>query len=472
MSLQRENMSTVDTAWLHMERPTNLMMITGIMTFDAPLDLQRLKALFEQRLLRFDRFRQRVVDPQRPLRGPRWELDPYFDLNAHVRRIALPAPGDKAALENLVSDLMSTTLDFSKPLWQFHLVENLGAGCALVGRLHHSIADGIALVRVLLSLTDETADAVWINDTAAHPARSTPGLLRTLLGPARAAAQTTRKLTGTVLHESLATLQNPGRVVDLAKVAADGAATLGKMALRWPDPPTIFKGNLGVMKRATWSNKISLADVKAVGKVTGGTVNDLLLTAVTGALRRYMQERGVDTTGLNFRAMVPVNLRPLDEPIQLGNRFGLVFLALPIGIIDHLERLTELKRRMDNLKDSPEAVMAITVLSTMGMLPTDFEDLFISFFGSKATAVMTNVPGPRDPIYLAGEQIQSLMAWVPQSGRLGLGVSIISYAGSVLVGVSTDAGLVPDPERVLDHLEIEFAEMLELARVAAETADS
>jgi len=472
MSLQRENMSTVDTAWLHMERPTNLMMITGIMTFDAPLDLQRLKALFEQRLLRFDRFRQRVVDPQRPLRGPRWELDPHFDLNAHVRRIGLPAPGDKAALENLVSDLMSTPLDFSKPLWQFHLVENFGAGCALVGRLHHSIADGIALVRVLLSLTDETADAVWINDSAARSPKSSPGLLRSLFGPAFTATQTTRKLTATLLHESRAALQNPGRVVDLAKVGAGGAATLGKMALRWPDPPTIFKGNLGVMKRAAWSNNMPLAEVKAVGSVTGSTVNDVLLTAVTGALRRTMQERGVDTTGLNFRAMVPVNLRPLDEPIQLGNRFGLVFLALPIGIVDHLERLTELKRRMDLLKDSPEAVVAIGVLGTMGMLPADFEDLFISFFGSKATAVMTNVPGPREPIYLAGEQVQSLMAWVPQSGRLGLGVSIISYAGSVLVGVNTDAGLVPDPERVLDHLEIEFAEMLELARVAEETADT
>jgi WS/DGAT/MGAT family acyltransferase len=244
---------------------------------------------------------------------------------------------------------------------------------------------------------------------------------------------------------------------------------LGKVTLRWPDPPTLFKGDLTVRKQASWSEPISLADVKAIGKVTGGTVNDVMATAVTGALRRYMEGRGVQTADLNFRALLPFNLRPLDQPIELGNKFGLVFLSLPIGTVDHLERLQIIKLRMDELKDSPEAAVAITLIATAGMLPREIETQVFKIFHAKATAVLTNVPGPQLPLYMAGGRLRGVMGWVPQAGNVALGISIMSYDGEVLVGVNTDAGLVPDPSTIIDHFYTEFDQLMQLAKDVKET---
>ncbi|MDX1414199.1 MAG: wax ester/triacylglycerol synthase family O-acyltransferase [Candidatus Promineifilaceae bacterium] len=462
MSLQKEKMSNVDTAWWHMEEPTNLMMITAIMTVEGELDYPRLMKTVEQRLLKFDRFRQRVADSNSALGAVNWELDPYFDLDAHMRRIGLPSPGGKKELEALVSDLMSTPLDYNKPLWQYHIIEGYESGYVIVGRLHHCIADGIALMRVLLSMTDETPDPIEAEEEPNSRIRRS-GPLRRVLRPAIGAARLTGKVTGTVASESYKTVRNPGRVVDAAKYSARFAGRLGKVTLRWPDPPTLFKGDLGVLKRAAWSDPISLADVKRIGKVTGGTVNDVMAAAVTGALRRYMDGHDVQTAGLNFRAYIPFNLRPLDEPIELGNKFGLVFLQLPIGTVDQIERLQIIKQRMDELKSSTEPEVAITLLSTAGMLPKDIESQVFKLFHAKATAVMTNVPGPQKTLYLAGGRLRHILGWVPQAGNVGLGISILSYDGKILVGINTDAGLVPDPEKIIDYFMVEYEEYLDLA---------
>jgi len=192
---------------------------------------------------------------------------------------------------------------------------------------------------------------------------------------------------------------------------------------------------------------------------------------MTGALRRYMQSRGEPVDGMNFRATVPVNLRPLRGPIELGNKFGLVFLSLPVGIADPVERLNELKRRMDALKNSPEPVLVLGLLDFFGRGPVELEDLAVEIFGQKATAVMTNVPGPRKDIYLAGSHLESIMFWVPQSARLGLGVSIISYAGRVWLGVAVDAGLIPDPHRLIDGFHEEFKDMMTLVNAVRADAE-
>jgi WS/DGAT/MGAT family acyltransferase len=276
-------------------------------------------------------------------------------------------------------------------------------------------------------------------------------------------AKTTGHISGTVLRESAKTVRHPGRVVDAAKYGVDFTARLGKVTLRWPDPPTLFKGELGVRKQAAWSDAVSLAEIKAIGQATGGTVNDVMIAAVTGALRRYMEDRGVQTAGLNFRAYIPFNLRPLDQKIELGNKFGLVFLQLPIGTVDKEERLQIIKQRMDELKNSTEPEVAITLLATAGMLPRDIERQVFKLFHAKATAVLTNVPGPQQPLYMAGGRLRSMMGWVPQAGNLGLGISIISYDGQVFVGINTDAGLVPDAARVIEHFYTEFEEMKVLA---------
>ncbi len=167
--------------------------------------------------------------------------------------------------------------------------------------------------------------------------------------------------------------------------------------------------------------------------------------------------------GLTVRALVPVNLRPLDEPLELGNRFGLVFPTLPIGSADIHERFIETRRYMSEIKSSPEAVVAYSVLQALGMTPMDIESLFLDFFATKSSMVLTNVPGPQVQLYLAGNPLRQIMAWVPQSGGLGMGISIISYNGEVMVGVTTDVGLVPNPNEIVNNFYIEFEALRQLA---------
>jgi WS/DGAT/MGAT family acyltransferase len=440
----------VDAAWLRMEDPTNLMMVTGVLLFDGRLDVDRVRSVVAERLLAFPRFRQRVEQPLWGLWPPLWVTDDRFDLDAHVHHVALPAPGGKEELEAFVSDLLSTPLDFSKPLWQLHVVEHADGG-ALVSRVHHCIADGLALVQVLLSLTDTTA----------RPRRrSAPAAPAAPDGEAAAAAGPLLRAGGWLAQAGFGLVRDPEQAVRVAGLGAGAASTLARLALLPGDPGTSLRGQLGVMKRAAWSEPIPLAEVKAAGAAAGGTINDVLVAAAAGALRDYLAARGDDVRDREIRVAVPVNLRPADQAHRLGNRFGLVFLALPIGVADPLERVAEVKRRMDELKSSLQPVVALGTLGAIGYLPSAMQPLPVSFFGSKASAVLTNVPGPRQPLYLAGRPLRRAMFWVPQSGRLGLGISILSYAGEVMVGVASDVGLVPDPQAIVDAFQAEIHALL------------
>ena len=463
--MARKSLSSVDTAWLRMEEPNNLMMITGVLVFGAPIEYDRLKATLEARLLPFRRFRQRVVQPL--LGSPYWEEDPDFDLGYHLQLATLPAPGDQAALQDTASLLASRQLDPSKPLWQLHLIREYREGCAVICRLHHCIGDGLALVHVLLSLTDTEPDTSWPVVQPQAPRQQRSGPMRKLLRPAQIAYRNTRAMTGVLVEQAKQLQEDRAHALDLAQAGIRGTAALGRLLLLPPDRRTIYKGALGVPKRAAWSRPIPLPEIKLIGGELGGTVNDVLLTAMSGALRRYLLARGEKVEGLNFRAIVPVDLREPGTEEELGNKFGLVFLSLPVGVVDPDQRLSELRRRMDGLKDSLEAPVAFGILNTIGAMPQSLQNIVVNIFGLKGTAVMTNVIGPREQLYLAGAPLDSLMFWVPQSGHLGLGVSILSYNGQVWMGTITDAGLVPEPDAIIDAFHTEFDELLEKARGAS-----
>jgi WS/DGAT/MGAT family acyltransferase len=452
-----ESLASVDVAWYQMEDPTNLMMITGVFIFDQPVDFDRLLATLNVRLIqRFRRFRQRVVAKRSRFGRPYWEEDPNFELSNHIHRVALPSPGDHTALQAMVSDLMSTALDFSKPLWHFHLIEGYDGRSVLLTRLHHAIADGIALVQVMLSMTDTVQDAPIVQ---APPPRKPKGWnpLAPVLRPARSAVKLTQKTVGTAVRTSVHVARDPEQLVEIARTGTDVALTTGRVLLMAPDPKTVYKGKLVVRKQAAWSDPIPLDEVKLIGRAVGGTVNDVLVSAAAGAMRRYLESRGEPVVDLNFRAVIPFNLRKPSRRIELGNKFGLVFLSLPIGVADPVDRLRELKQRMDALKDTSEPIVTFGILALIGMLPNRLEDVIVEIFGKKGTLVLTNVPGPRQQLYLAGAPIGEIMFWVPQSGRLGLGISILSYNNQVMVGVATDSSLVPDPEVIVAgfHQELE-----------------
>lgn len=458
-----EPLSNVDAAWLHMEDRTNLMVITAVMSFHEPLDFQTVKALLEDRFLCYDRFRQRVVKGIGPFAKPRWVEDEQFNMKSHLIRLGLPKPAEKAELEELVSTLASTPLDFTKPLWQFHFIDNYRGGSALIGRLHHCIGDGIALIRVLLSMTDDSAAGPGKPKKHSHrKRRRTYARGFWLPEVVNEALYTVRKITGNVVDGSVEVLTTPGKAMSLAGEGLQAAGVLGRLAAMSADPKTSFKGKLATQKRCAWSEIMPLSAVKSLGKSAGATLNDVLLAGVCGALRHYLiANKQTDIDGMNIRATVPVNLRPEGPPGELGNMFGLVFLSLPVGLPTRMARLRELKKRMDSIKKSSEAIVTFGVLNALGLASAEVESQAIGFFGAKATAVMTNVPGPREEIFMAGRSVRSMMFWVPQAARLGLGVSILSYAGEVRLGVVSDAGLVPHPAQIIAHFQEEMKAFIE-----------
>ncbi len=459
---RREPIAKVDTAWLRMEQPTNLMMITGVMVLDDPVDFNHFKQIISNRFLAFPRFRQKAVDHAR---GCWWEEDEDFEISAHVRRTALPGDAGKAELEELVSELASTPLDKTKPLWQFHLVENYVEGPVVITRIHHCYADGIALVQVILSLTETSAEAsnrLVTQEEWKHKRAAESNIFRRLTAPAREGVGAITHLSGKVLDEAVHLLREPHTAADYAVGAGEIASELATALLLHDDPPSRFKGAIGVRKNVSWAEPIELEEVKAIGKALGCTVNDVLISVMTGALHRYLVDQGDDPSGLTMRATVPVNLRPLEHARELGNHFGLVFLDLPIAEANPLARLYQVAEFMHDLKQSKQAVMSMGLLAALGMGPSALQKPALELFSRKASTVLTNVPGPQETLYLAGSAIGEMMAWVPQSGSIGMGISIISYRGKVFSGLITDNKRIPDPDSVTADFRREFENLLNL----------
>ncbi len=441
-------MSGADVAWLRMERPTNPMMITAVLVFKTRLSLAELKKTLRKRFLAFERFRQRPVEQAS---GYYWEADRKFDLERHVHRVALPVPGDKQELQELVSDLASTPLDPGQPMWQFHLVEGyLRRGSALVVRMHHCYADGAALMGVLLALTEGGASL-----PKRHKGVAGWGWESWLpwLEPVTQAA------AGLVFESLL----HPDKALSYLQAGAAAVAEAAKLLGMPPEPETRFRGPLSTSKRVAWCDPLPLADVKALGKSLGSTVNDVLLAAAAGALRAYLAAHHDGVDGLEIRVVVPVNLRPADSAERLGNEFGLVFLELPVGLANPIARVHAVRTRMLALRNSPQPVLMLGLLAFAGQAPRAVQEQLLQVLGSHATAVMTNVPGPKKRLRFAGALIEQQMFWVPQAGEIAMGASILSYAGHVQFGLMTDADLVRDPERIVARFPGEIEKLQEAA---------
>ncbi len=467
--LGHQPLSSIDFAWLRMDEPTNLMLINGVLVLAAPLSIERLRQVIVERLLPIERFRRRVVTTGG---DSRWEVAPNFELERHVFAVTLPDPGGDPELTEVVNPLLGEPLDPSHPLWEFRLIHNYLGGSVLMGRIHHAVGDGMALMLVLLSLTDRRPDArtaVPYVDPAAlkeavaiHPGNPFTRIFQ----QEQPDIEGIRTEAEQLMPEGMKLLLAPGDAFRAHPflTALSSAASLVRLIARLPDPKTLFKGPLGVAKKAAWSNPLPVAEVKALGQALGGTINDVLLTAMAGGLRRYLLGRGQKADRVSFRAAMPVNLRGLEEMAALGNRFGLVFLSIPVGIADPIERLAELRRLSKKLRLSTEPVVVFWILRLLGKVPHFIQRLVVAIFASKTTAVMTNVPGPREELFLADVPIRDIFFWVPQSGRVGLGISIFSYNGHVRMGIGTDAALVPDPERIVQEFHHEFEDMQRLAR--------
>lgn len=450
--MARRSLSPVDTIWLTMDRPTNPMVIESLMMLDGPVDWDRFLDVLTRRVLdRYPVFRQRLVPSRLPLVLPQWEDDPDFSLDRHIHREVLPPPGDDAALQAYLTGGISGQLPRDRPLWEMHFVDGYGAGSAVFSRFHHSLADGVALTRVLLSMTDDTPEG----PSAEVATEDLSGQARTR-GLVRLAVRLAGSTGGTLLDAPrLLTADHASRALRLA--LQTGAIAEKLLFTQYPLTPV--GGQPMVAKRAVWAPPIPLADVVAMAHRTGVTVNDVLVAALAGALTKYFEDH--EGRRIDIPAMVPVDVRPPDEPLppELGNRFALVLLILPSGLGTPFTRLAETKRRMDAIKHSPEALLTFGLIRAIGTAGPDLGRLLVDFFANKASGVITNVRGPAATRYIVGARVTRLLGWVPESGNQTLGTCIFTYDGNVHIGFKVDAARVPDPESLLDAFMAELGQL-------------
>lgn len=407
-----------------MDGPVQRMVIVSLLRFVTPVSIDRLRSIMVRVAQRHPAFGSRVRD--RGIRGPEWERVPELEVAEQIRTVH--AYDDDASLRELVSELASVPLDPARPLWDMTLTAD---GRALVSRIHHCIADGVALVQVLAEIADDAA------------------------GEAEVVGWTPPKPSS--LGARLAHLGEASR-------------TLMKTLFLSRDPPSL-RGPLQGRKSAAWTRDFPVARARDIGHLVSGTVNDALLAAVAGALDRYARELGRPLRR-DARALVPVFLRGAHATGDLGNAFGLVYAALPRDD-DRRARLAEAKRRMDAIKASSETSNAVMVLGVLGRALPSIERFGLRLFTSKASLVFTNVPGPPGDVRVADSVIRSMTVWAPVSGDLALGVTAVSYRGSLRIGVMTDEAVLPSPERIAELIEAELHALGRLADAGApRTADA
>jgi len=418
-------LTRTDTAWFRMDTPQNLMVVSGLFRFDAPADIARLKAVLSDGFLKYDRFRQRVERRGKKLW---WVDDPDFHVDRHVLGEELPGAGDEAALRGVIEEQLKTPLDPALPLWQLRLYHGQASGSTLLFRIHHCIADGIALLQVLLDSCEHVGGAER-EAPRAQPKR--PWYWWALL-PLSATLWTLRYLW-----------------------------VSNWLVMRPKDPPTIYKGALTGVKRIAWTSPLPLQDVKATAARAGCKINDLLMAVAAGAMRRYAETRGAALDGLGVRVMVPVNLRSAKAAKELGNAFAVVSPTLPVGSADPDERLRLVKQRMDRIKRSPEPFSAAMLVRVLGSVGVGLQHRIQRYLVDKATLTITNVPGPRKKLALGGVPVGKVLFWVPMFGPTGLGFSVFTYADELLIGAISDEALVPDPQALADAFVAELESLHE-----------
>lgn len=427
-----EPMRVVDTAWLRMDSAENLMVINGVLMFEEPMTQAEFKSVIEERLLvKHKRFRQRPVQSDGQYG---WEELPQVDMDYHLTTLSgMPENCDDFQLRTAISALIPQGLDPEKPLWRFFFVPHYKNGSAVVVKVHHCYADGIALISVLDSIADHSV------------LHSSPA--------AKFKMAQRKPRSDALLHKLTFALGSVGFYSGFSVAWLYEAL---RVILARPDSKTAYKRTLTQQKQVGWAPSLPVSEVKQVGKAMGCTVNDVILGCVAGSLRRYLERIGEPVDGVHLRATVPVNLRTLEDALNMGNRFGLVYLPLPIGEPSIEGRIHAVRQSMRGLKSGVQALMSFHVLGILGFFPHTVEKFFLNFFSSKASAVMTNVPGPSEPVYLKGKKLTKPMFWVPQSGDIGIGVSILSYDNKVEFGFVADAGLIPEPQAMIDDFVDEF----------------
>jgi WS/DGAT/MGAT family acyltransferase len=451
-----ERLTGADAAWLHMDRPTNRMVVNMVAWFDTEPDWGALRTALQQRWVdAYPRLRQHVKEPLLPIAPwgvPEWEDHPGFDIDEHLVSAELDAPGDEAALHAYVESHITDPLRPDRPLWSIHFISGYrnssgGLGGAVLLRANHALGDGFALMHAVMALADhddrrpEQGPAALIEP----PIDSETGV---------SGLESVREYIADGVSNVAGLLRGN---LELSRKAAARVASLAKLAVVQQDAKTPLREKLGPKKRVTWSTTVPVDAVRARAKETGATVNDVLLATVGAAMGRYLRQHGSEVEGLGF--MLPFNLRPLDQPMprRLGNMFGLVYPTIPVGPMDADRRIGLVHDVMTRIKLAKQANVVFTWVSSVGLTPAPIENVLIDRYAGMSSLIVTNVPGPKHRISIAGSEVTGLLFWVPTSGPVGVGLSLISYAGDLTIGIYVDAMLVPDLDGLRSLIDDELS---------------
>jgi WS/DGAT/MGAT family acyltransferase len=460
----KDRLSAVDASFLAQEKQSSHMHVGALVIFDGPPpSREEFCAHLGARLRRVPRYRQKLAFPRLEAGRPFWVDDPNFNLDYHVRHTALPKPGSDDQLRELAGRIFSQRLDRSKPLWEVWIVHGLDGGrFALISKTHHALVDGVAgvdIATVLFDLSpvpdDPEGDDGWTPSPEPSDvelvAEGVAGLIRTPFS-----------LAG----RALGAVQHPGNTIERVREAAEGLGEVVWAGLN-PAPDVPLNVEIGPHRRVRWVQS-RLADFKEVKNGLGGTVNDAVLTMVAGALRRWLQDRGVRTEGVELRALVPVSIRAEDERGALGNRIAAMRGPLPVYVDDPVERLRLVREGMGQLKESKQALGAEVIAGLTDFAPPTLlaQASRLNFSTRLFNLIVTNVPGPQFPLYLLGREMEEIVpiAFLPEHHALA--VAIMSYNGKVDFGLLADYDAMPDIDALAMHLEESLAELLAAARKA------
>jgi diacylglycerol O-acyltransferase / wax synthase len=457
-----DRLTGLDSSFLHLEDGSAHMHVAGVMLFEGPPPpYDELIEVFEQRLPLVPRYRQRLAFVPLGQGRPRWVDDPHLNLRYHVRSTALPSPGSERQLQDLAGRVFSQQLDRDKPLWEVWLVEGLeGDRFAMLSKTHHALVDGISGVDIMSVLFDSSKEPL----TPTGPGdrwlpRPLPSRAQLL-----AEALLERATIPTEIARSVrAVFRGPRRVLEAAREAAVGVGAMAWAGLN-PAPASPYNKPIGPHRRFTWM-RASLRDIKAIKDSLGGTVNDVVLATVAGALGRHLRRRGHETDGLELKAMVPVSVRQDVERGALGNKVAAMMAPLPVWCQEPVARLDIVREELKDLKSGGQAVGAQVLTDLAGFAPSTIMDQASRLMARQRffNLVVTNVPGPQFPLYLLGRRMLDPFPMVPLAKGQGIGVALLSYDGAINFGVVGDYDLLWD----LDHFADDLAESLEELATAA-----
>jgi WS/DGAT/MGAT family acyltransferase len=471
MANHMDRLTSIDAAFLTQEREGSHMHIGGVLVFEGSAPTrEELEAHIESRLHLVPRYRQKLSVPRLEMGRPLWVDDPRFNISYHVRHSALPSPGSLEQLRLLVGRVFSQRLDRSKPLWEIWLVEGLerggaegGARFALINKVHHALVDGVSgadLTTMMFDLQPERAEQPEVPE-AWSPAPE-PSEAEIVAKGVRDAVTAPVGVVAGALRYAAA----PGRALGRAREAAEGLGEVVWGAVnRAPETP--LNVPIGPHRRVAWAHT-SVADLKAVKNAFGGTVNDVFLTVVSGALQRWLRGRGRRTEGLELRGAVPVSIRSDDQQGALGNQITVMVAKLPTYADDPLERLRIVSESMRGLKESKQALGAEVIANLEDFAPpTVFARASRLHFSPRLyNLLVTNVPGPQFPLYLLGRKLGQLVPVAFLAPDQALAVAVMSYNGGADISLIGDYDALEDIEQLADYVELEIDGLVSLAKQA------